>query len=282
MPPCIAPNRICPAPPACPTYCGVPPRRTRLCHCCLPSTHKEADTSCCCLREDASSGQVIQWDCAAGPRSGQPSRLKSHNFHKRNCKFTTTLKASLKLIAPTRHYFPPATNITHSKLLRNGLSFFGPSLHSLLSAESQPFMIITLSFVLIALTFLSSTSTTFSPFAKFVCFSGASPPVPLSSAAHPPSGLFACPLQISIGTRSSSCTTSMSPVPPVRRSSRYVSCFLASVPLTTATRVLYLLLKSKVVRRAFFGTVIPLIFTCFSLVLLSRFSKSLHCSPGSP
>ena len=27
--------------------------------------------------------------------------------------------------------------------------------------------------------------------------------------------------------------------------------FLASVPLTTATRVLYLLLKSKVVRRAF-------------------------------
>ena len=56
-----------------------------------------------------------------------------------------------------------------------------------------------------------------SPVVKFVCFSGASPPGSLSSAAHPPSGLFACPLQISLGTRSSSCITSISPPPSTAR-----------------------------------------------------------------
>ena len=40
--------------------------RSRLCRCCLPCTHAEADTSCCCSIEGRYQWTVIPWNCTCG------------------------------------------------------------------------------------------------------------------------------------------------------------------------------------------------------------------------
>ena len=103
--------------------------------------------------------------------------------------------------------------------------FFGPSLHSFafcrIPAIHDHHTLFRAHCVDLSLLHFSHL---LSPSAEFVCFSGASPPGFLVSAAHPPSGLFACPLQISIGTRSSYCTTSISPPIYSTLKSRSLSC----------------------------------------------------------